>query len=142
MTPRRQEWPALVSLAVIALQTGAVGIWAGLMPASFMADFPGAGLRWIVGGHYDEHFVRDVGFLQLALCVIAVRLMLEQIRAGWSPQLRTFGMGWTAFAIPHLVFHLTHTAGLEALAVTTSLAALVLSGLAGLVLLVPAGRCR
>ena len=42
-------------------------------PRSFYDDFPGAGRTWVaVDGPYNEHLVRDVGGLNLALAFVAV----------------------------------------------------------------------
>ena len=42
-------------------------------PKSFYEDFPGAGRVWVaVDGPYNEHLVRDVGSLNLALAFVAV----------------------------------------------------------------------
>ena len=42
-------------------------------PQSFYDDFPGLGRAWVsVDGPYNEHLVRDVGALNLALLVLFV----------------------------------------------------------------------
>ena len=45
-----------------------VGAWAAGIPQSFYDSFPGLGFIWIsVDGPYNEHLIRDVGSLYLAL---------------------------------------------------------------------------
>jgi hypothetical protein len=125
----------LASLLLVGLQCALVGVWAGFAPESFVADFPGLGLRWVVTSGYDEHFVRDVGFLHLPLAAIAGRLLWQE----WSSYLtegRVFGAAWSAFAIPHLVFHVTHTDGISGIDLVSSLVALALAVVAGAVLVV------
>jgi hypothetical protein len=64
--------PARWSCVALALTGAVVGAWALLAPASFWSDFPGDGLGWVAAaGPFDEHLVRDVGALYLALGVVA-----------------------------------------------------------------------
>ena len=63
-----------------------VGFWAAFAPRSFYTDFPGAGRHWISpDGPYNQHLIRDVGELNLALLVVvvaaAVTLSLPLVRA-------------------------------------------------------------
>lgn len=45
-----------------------VGVWAAGFPQSFYDSFPGFGFVWIsVDGPFNEHLIRDVGSLYLAL---------------------------------------------------------------------------
>jgi hypothetical protein len=131
----------LASLLFIGLQCALVGVWAGFAPGSFVTDFPGLGLHWVVAAGYDEHFVRDVGFLHLPLAAIAARMLWQE----WSPRMtdgRLFGAAWSAFAIPHLVFHVSHTDGIGDIDLVSSLTGLALAVVAGAVLVVstPKGR--
>ncbi len=60
-----------VLLAVIAIGYAGVGAWAALAPRSFYDDFPGGGRHWVaVDGPFNEHLVRDVGTLNLALAAV------------------------------------------------------------------------
>jgi hypothetical protein len=48
-----------------------VGGWVSLAPTLFFADFPGAGRSWVSPlGPYNEHLVRDVASLNLALAAL------------------------------------------------------------------------
>lgn len=91
--------------ALLALTAALVGGWAEFAPLSFYRSFPLAGHPWIAPlGPYNEHLIRDVGGLYLALLVLT----------GWAairPRLGTLrlaGAAWLAFSLPHLVFHLLH----------------------------------
>lgn len=90
---------------MLAASAAYVGGWAALAPRSFYDSFPGLGHRWVfLLGSYEEHLVRDVGGLYLALLTIS----------GWAalrPRAETFrlvGLAWEAFSVPHLGFHATH----------------------------------
>ena len=85
-----------------------VGVWATLWPHSFFTTFPGLGQAWVAPlGPFNEHLVRDVGGLYVALLVFS----------GWAAAkgdagaLRALGWAWLAFGLPHLAFHATHRHG-------------------------------
>jgi hypothetical protein len=91
--------------AVLTLSALFVGAWAAAAPASFYRDFPRPGHHWVsMLGPYNEHLIRDVGGLYLALFVIT----------GWAALrrndqlLRVAAAGWLVFGVLHLVFHATH----------------------------------
>lgn len=94
-----------LGLAVMALSSVAVGAWAVLDPRGFYDSFPGAGRHWVsVDGPYNQHLVRDVGSLNLALAVLAAV-------AAWKlgPVLvRTAAVALLANSVPHLAYHATH----------------------------------
>lgn len=90
---------------VLASLGAVVGVWATAAPASFYASFPGAGLAWVaLDGPYNEHLIRDVGALHLALTVVSA----AAARAPTVARIRTTALSWLAFAVPHAVYHLTH----------------------------------
>jgi hypothetical protein len=98
---------ALGLLALIGLE---VGVWAAFAPQSFYDDFPGAGRIWVaVDGPYNEHLVRDVGALNLALAVVAIVALVTLSRAA----VLAAGGAWLAYGLPHLVYHLRHLEPLE-----------------------------
>ena len=80
-----------------------VGVWATFFPQSFYDDFPGAGRVWVaVDGPYNEHLVRDVGQLSLAVALVSGV-------AAWTmvPLLvRVAAAAWLVNAVPHFVYHL------------------------------------
>lgn len=120
MTPKQIVRVALGYLFLFSVQIGA---WALIAPRSFYDDFPGAGRSWIsIDGPYNEHLVRDVGALNLAIAVIvlwaAVTLAPTLIRAA-----AVAAMVW---GVPHLVYHLTSTDGLTGSDLVGSLGGLLL----------------
>ena len=69
-------------LGILTLSAATVGAWAAFTPRSFYDDFPGLGQIWVaVDGPYNEHLVRDVGALNLALAVVSVCALLTLSRA-------------------------------------------------------------
>jgi hypothetical protein len=106
----RAAWVRL-GLAVLAVQGGLIGVWAGLAPRSFYDDFPGLGRTWVsVDGPYNEHLVRDVGWLNLALTVITVWAAVTLARALVLATL----VAWLVADLPHLVYHAANLEGLSA----------------------------
>jgi hypothetical protein len=94
-----------VALIVIAFSTGLVGLWATAAPKSFYEDFPGAGRVWVaVDGPYNEHLVRDVGSLNLALAFVAVLALVT----GSTLVARAAGGAALIYGVPHLLYHATH----------------------------------
>lgn len=90
-----------IALALLATAAGVVGVWALFAPASFYADFV-FGRGWVrLDGPYNEHLIRDVGALNLALAcvtiVAAVKMdtLLVRLAAGST----------VVFAVPHLIYH-------------------------------------
>lgn len=94
---------------LIALFMLPVGIQAALLPRSFFEDFP-LGRSWVAGtgGPYNEHLVRDVGVLFLALVVATA--WTAWTRSGD----RAVAVAWIVQSTGHLAFHaahLTHLSG-------------------------------
>lgn len=90
-------------LWMLASSVATVGAWALFAPESFHADFV-FGRAWVaLDGLYNEHLVRDVGALNLALAVVtataAVRRDAFSIRLAASSTL--------VYALPHLAYHST-----------------------------------
>jgi hypothetical protein len=126
-------------LAIVEL---GIGVVATLTPRAFYDHVPGVSLA----SAYSEHLMRDVGAMSLALAVVifVAAITMEQL------MVRTALTAYLVFAIPHLLFHVTHhqhyptaTAIIE----TTGLVILLLLPVALLVLTrerppvgVPAGR--
>ncbi len=99
-----------------------VGFWAAFAPRSFYGDFPGGGRHWIsVDGPYNEHLIRDVGELSLALFAVviaaAITLSIPLVRAALAAVIVNGGL--------HVVYHARHLDTLasgDAVAVMASLA--------------------
>lgn len=78
------------------------GAWAAGFPRSFYDDYPGFGRVWVAAdGPYNEHLVRDVGSLFLALAAL---LVVAAVRG--TPTLVAVAAGVNLVAaVPHLTYH-------------------------------------
>jgi hypothetical protein len=95
---------ALLGLLVVGEVV--VGVWAQVFPVSFHEDFP-FGLGWVrLLPPYNEHLVRDVGGLSLALVVVLGAALLRTDRF----TVRVAALAGAVFAVPHTVFHALHMA--------------------------------
>src|SRR3972149_6731593 len=94
-----------VGLGRLGVAAADVGVWALAAPRSFYDDFPGGGRSWVSAvGPYNEHLVRDVGGLNLALALLLVA-------AGVLLERRLVIVVLVAYlvnAVPHFVFHVSH----------------------------------
>lgn len=109
-----------------------VGVWALLIPRSFYDDFPAAGRHWVSAlGPYNEHLIRDVGALNLALgallALAAILLERRLVQAALA--------AWLVYAVPHFLFHATELDALSLLDNSLNLITLGLAVLLPLVLL-------
>jgi hypothetical protein len=96
---------ARIVLAVLAVSGATVGLWATFAPRSFYDDFPGGGRSWVApDGPFNEHLVRDVGALNLALTVLTVAAAIMLVRS----LVVVAALGWLAYGVPHLVYHVRH----------------------------------
>jgi hypothetical protein len=94
-----------VVLALLAWSSAVVGVWAAFAPRSFYESFPGGGRSWVApDGPYNEHLVRDVGELNLALTVVTVVALVLLTRT----LVVTTAAAWLVYSVPHLVYHLRH----------------------------------
>ena len=101
-----RERAVRVLLALTAASSAYVGLWALIGPRSFYDNFPGMGRHWVsADGPYNEHLVRDVGGLNLAVAIVAVVAAIVLGRV----IVRTAAVAALAFAIPHLAYHSAHT---------------------------------
>ena len=109
-------------LGYLALTAALIGAWAQFAPRSFYDDFPGIGAPWVsVDGPYNEHLVRDVGGLYLAMTVVLVAAGVTLLR----PMVLTAAVAMLATGVPHLIYHLFHTDGLSSSSVAASISGLV-----------------
>lgn len=100
--PRRTVCAALAVLTASAVYVGA---WASLGPRSFYDSFPGLHRVWVgVDGPFNEHLVRDVGGLYLALA-LAGAVAAYRLDAS---ALLVVGSGWSVFGATHLAYHVHH----------------------------------
>ena len=94
-----------VALAIFALVSVELGLWATFAPRSFFDDFPGLGRHWVrVYGPYNEHLMRDFGALNLALAVLTIAALITLGRQ----LVIAVAIAWLAWGVPHLVYHLRH----------------------------------
>jgi hypothetical protein len=119
MTPILQR----LILAYLALTAIVVGVWAQFFPRSFYNDFPGFGHVWIrVDGPFNEHLVRDVGGLNLALAAVLIAAAFSL-----RPTLVvTACVAALAYGLPHVIYHLGHRADLRSFDVVVSIGGLAL----------------
>ncbi|MET1005941.1 MAG: hypothetical protein ABWX96_10345 [Propionibacteriaceae bacterium] len=105
-----QPTPLLVRLAVgvLAATQALIGGWALFAPAAFYAGFPAAGHAWVAMlPPYNEHLVRDVGALSLAVGVVLVAAVLTADRRLTAVAL----LAYAVYAVPHTLFHGLHLEG-------------------------------
>ncbi|WP_115945055.1 hypothetical protein [Amycolatopsis thermalba] len=95
----------LAILTLLALTGLVVGFWAAVLPESFYGDFPGIRPSWVsLDGPYNEHLVRDVGSMFLALGALAVGAIVVRT----TTAARLAGVAWLVFSVPHAIYHLMH----------------------------------
>jgi hypothetical protein len=127
---------ALVALAFIALW---VGLWATFSPRSFYDNFPGGGQAWVApDGPYNEHIIRDFGSLNLALAAVTIVAAVTLGRA----VVIAAALAWLLYGVPHLVYHARHLDVYDSADKPAVLAALVLSVVLPIVILVAESRRR
>ena len=121
----------------LALTAAFVGLWAAADPHSFFQSFPFPGHHWVAAmPPYNEHLIRDVGGLYLALCVISAWAVARPRRATFA----MVGLAWVVFSLPHLIFHAGHLDEFGTGDVVGNVVSLGGSLMLGLLLLVPARR--
>ena len=125
-----------VLLAVTVVIGAYVGVWAGFFPHSFYTSFPGFGLHWIdVDGPYNEHLIRDVGSLYLALGAGSLAAVFSRDAAPG----RVIGLAWGLFGVLHFGYHVLHLEG-STTDIVGNIVTLGLSALAGILLALPSRK--
>jgi hypothetical protein len=98
-------------LLVLAAPQVVIGVWALFAPRAFYDGFPAAGHAWVaLLPPYNEHLVRDVGALNLAVCVVLVAAAVAPHRLLVAVAL----VCQLVYTVPHAVFHVTHLDGFPA----------------------------
>ena len=124
-----------IVLTITAAMGLFVGVWAAAFPQGFYDAFPGLGLMWIsVDGPFNEHLIRDVGALYVAIAAASIYAIFARSLAAT----RAVGIAWTVFGAPHLAYHLAHLEGLAPIDVIGNVVSLGGSLLLGILLLLPA----
>ncbi|WAJ42930.1 hypothetical protein OK015_16900 [Mycobacterium sp. Aquia_216] len=91
-------------LFVLTLSGAFVGCWAYFAPLSWYNTFPGMGMRWLpVLGPYNEHLVKDVGGMYLALTALSASTLVYLSN---RPLRIVTAVSWTTFNLLHLIYHL------------------------------------
>jgi hypothetical protein len=105
MSRQRIESVALGLIAVFMLPAG---IQAAFAPKSFFDDFP-LGRGWIshTGDAYNEHLVRDVGALFLAMIIVTVWTVWCRLPG------RPVAVAWLVQGALHLSYHVGHVDGYD-----------------------------
>lgn len=112
-----------IALGYMTVFSLLIGVWALLAPQSFYDSFPGLGRAWIsVDGPYNEHLIRDVGALNLALVVLFVAAAVTLSRS----LVMTAAAASLAWGVPHALYHLFNTDQLGGLDIAASLGGLLL----------------
>jgi hypothetical protein len=92
-------------LGVLATVQGMVGTWALVAPLVFYEGFPMPGHYWVAMlPPYNEHLVRDVGALNLALAVVLAGAALRADRA----TVRLAAVAGLVVGVPHTAYHALH----------------------------------
>ena len=106
--PMNRQRIELLALGLIAVFMAPAGLQAAFAPRSFFEDFP-LGRGWIAheGDAYNEHLVRDVGALFLALIIVTVWTLLRHRPA------RPVAVAWLVQGTLHLAYHAGHLDGYE-----------------------------
>jgi hypothetical protein len=126
-----------LALAVVAAGSVVVGAWALAAPRSFYDDFPGAGRVWVaVDGPFNEHLVRDVGALNLALAFVAATALVT----GSIAVARAAGGAALVYGVPHLAYHAAHLDGFDGTDQVAMLVSLTIAAAAGLAAALPEPR--
>jgi hypothetical protein len=101
---RRDLW-LRIGLVYLAGASALVGLWAAFAPRSFYLDFPGGSRAWIsLDGPYNEHLVRDVGELNLALFVVMAAAAITLSR----PLVQAALAATVVNGVVHVLYHARH----------------------------------
>lgn len=95
-----------LALFVVAVMMLPAGVQAAFSPRSFFDDFP-LGRGWAAGEGdvYNEHLVRDVGALFLALIIVTLWTVWRKRAA------RPLAVAWLVQGTLHFVYHVGHLGG-------------------------------
>lgn len=129
----------ILALAFSAALGLFVGGWAYSAPQSFYDSFPGVLGSWVsVDGPFNEHLIRDVGAMYLALALASLGGLVWRNQVGF----RVLGIAWTVFGTLHFLYHALHLAHMSLESAIGEMVALGVSLLLGIVLLIPERSAR
>ncbi|OBK47620.1 hypothetical protein [Mycobacterium sp. 1081908.1] len=93
---------ALVLLGAGGAVTGA---WAYAAPRHWYDNFPGFGMTWLPQlGPFNEHFVKDVGAMFLALAALSA---VTFVLVANQTLVRVTAVTWLVFNTLHCIYHLS-----------------------------------
>jgi hypothetical protein len=111
-TSVRSRQTVRIGLVVLACTQAVIGVWALLTPRGFYDGFPAAGHAWVaLLPPYNEHLVRDVGGLSLAMTVLLGAAAIHLERRLVRVAVLAFGV----YTVPHALFHGLHLEGFSVL---------------------------
>lgn len=126
-----------IALGYLALLSLEIGVWAQFAPQSFYDHFPGLGRAWVrIDGPYNEHLIRDVGGLNLAIAALFIAAIITLSR----PMIIVSAIAALLYGVPHLVYHIAHTDGLSDGDIAASLGGLALFAALPIALLLVSGK--
>jgi hypothetical protein len=107
-TARKTSVVVRAGLGFLAVLQAIIGVWALFAPTSFYSSFPLPGHAWVsLLPPYNEHLVRDVGELSLALTVVLVAAAVIGQRLLCAVAVAAIAV----YAVPHAIFHFLHLEG-------------------------------
>jgi hypothetical protein len=112
-------------------------VWAQFAPRSFYDNFPGLGRAWVrVDGPFNEHLVRDVGGLNLAVSAVLIAAFVTLSRS----MIIAASVATLLYGVPHLVYHIANSDGLGSGDVIVSIGGLALFAAVPIALIVVSRR--
>ena len=128
----RSSLVARVCVVLIGLTFLPAGLQAAFAPRRFYDDFP-FDRHWVamVGPAYNEHLVRDVGDLNLALAVVMIAAAVSLTR----PVVIAAALATLVYSVPHFAYHAANLQTVAAGDRAAELASLAVPILLGVVVL-------
>lgn len=117
-----------IGLALLATPTLITGLWAILAPASWYTDYGHGVAPPSAFGHYNEHFVQDLGSGYVGIGAVLLLAVLWPRREAVQIAL----IGFVVFSAPHLVVHLVEAGELTRTGYLVTTGALLLGTLVAL----------
>ncbi len=126
-----------IGLAILAIGIAPLAIWATFAPRQFFDDFPGGGRHWVaLDGPYNEHLVRDVGGLSLAMLIVAVFALVTLS----LPLVRATAVAFLLQGVLHLGYHVRNVSGFDTADQVGIVGGLVVAPIVAVLLLVATWR--
>jgi hypothetical protein len=98
-----------IGLVVLAVPTVITGLWSILAPASWYSDYGHGVAPPSAFGHYNEHFVQDLGsgYLGIGAVLVAAAILLHR------EAVQVAVIGFLACSLPHFAIHLIESGELS-----------------------------